>query len=662
VAGGEQPQRATLRPTGRSPVLNRAQRRSAAKEHPRQFAEAMRQYQAGRLREAERICQQILGIDPNHIGALHVAGIIAVQVGLDQVAVNLLGRAVALNDRLPDLHEGIAFALQRLGDLDRALTHYQRALSLNPKSLEALYNGGNALFQLRRYEAALALYDRALTLKPDFAEALHNRANAWLELGRNDRALADYDRALAVRPEFPQALANRGAALIGLRRFEEGLASCERALAIDPANPTALANRGSAHFEMRRFAEAARDFDQLLAIDPGYVYAPGKLLYCKLLDCDWRDYDRGIAALSNAVVAGQRAALPFMFFNMVDAAAAQLDCARTYCGDKHPPVRDPVWQGEHYDHPRVRVAYLSADFRQHPMALLMAGVFEAHDRSRFETIAVSYGPDPKDDFRRRLEAAFDRFLDVQAASDRDLALMLREMEVDIAVDLMGYTNNGRPGILAYRPAPVQVNFLGYAGTMAAGHIDYLVADRFLIPEDRRDCYSESIVYLPDTYLPTDGGRKLAAPPPRATAGLPERGFVFCCFNNNYKIVPPVFDIWMRLLAAVDGSVLWLIEDSAHAARNLRAEAEQRGIAADRLVFAPRVGLDDYLARLPLADLFLDTLPYNAHTTAADALWAGLPVVTCAGDSFAARVAGSVLSAVGLPELITPTPRNRRALS
>jgi len=297
------------------------------------------------------------------------------------------------------------------------------------------------------------------------------------------------------------------------------------------------------------------------------------------------------------------------------------------------------------------------------MAYLMVGLFELHDRSRFETTAISFGPDPQDAFRQRLERAFDRFIDVRTKTERDVALLVRELEIDIAVDLMGYTNYSRPGILALRPAPLQVNYIGFAGTMGADYMDYVIADRFIIPEQARRFYTEQVVYLPDTYWPTDAGRTIdAVPPTRTAVGLPESGFVFCCFNQSSKITPPVFDVWMRLLRQVEGSVLWLVEDNADAPRNLRREAERRGVSASRLIFAPRVKVEEYLARLPLAGLLLDTLPFNAHTTASDALWAGLPVVTCAGASFTARVAGSLLHAIGLPELVTDSLADYEALA
>jgi protein O-GlcNAc transferase len=617
------------------------------------LARAVQHYQAGRFKEANWFCQQVLELEPENIAALQLDGFTALQLGRHEAAIDALGKALELNDKIPDLHSGIAEALQRLDRFEEAIAHYQRAFDLDPGYVEVLYNWGNVLLKLKRYEEAIANYDRAIAMGPDFAEALNNRGGAKFELGYYDAALADYDRALAIKPDFVNAMANRGAALVGLKRLDEGLDSCDRALALDPTDVTALAHRGNALFELRRFAGAARDFERLLAIDPDYPYAAGRALYCRLLHCDWTNYDGALASVASEVAAGKRAVPPFMFLSMADSASARMQCAQIFSRDHYPASSQPVWQGERYDHPKIRVAYLSADFRHHPMAYLMAGLFEAHDKARFETTAISFGPDPKDEFRKRLENSFDRFLDVQNKSDGDIAQVLKELEIDIAIDLMGYTNNSRPKILAFRPAPVQVNFVGFAGTLGADHFDYILADRFIIPENCRAFYTEQVVYLPDTYWPTDAGRApIERVPTRAEAGLPPTGFVFCCFNQNYKIAPAVFDVWMRLLQQVEGSVLWLVEDNADAARNLRQEAERRGAAPNRLIFAPRVKVEEYLARLALADLFLDTLPFNAHTTASDALWVGLPVVTCSGSSFAARVAGSLLNAVGLPELIT----------
>jgi predicted O-linked N-acetylglucosamine transferase (SPINDLY family) len=312
-----------------------------------------------------------------------------------------------------------------------------------------------------------------------------------------------------------------------------------------------------------------------------------------------------------------------------------------------------LWRGEHYAHDRIRIAYLTADFRPHPVAFLIAGVFEHHDKSCFETIGLSFGSWGESDIRTRIAGAFEHFHDVHAVGDAEVAAMLKRMEVDVAVDLMGFTEGCRPGILAQRPAPVQVNFLGFPGTMGAGHIDYILADRMLIPDSERRFYSEQVVYLPDTYQANDSKRRVAArTPSRAEVGLPDDAFVFCCFNNNYKIMPEMFDIWMRLLGGVEASVLWLLEDNAVAAANLRAQASARDIGPERLIFAARTTPPEHLARQRLADLFLDTSPYTAHTTCSDALWVGLPVVTFLGPTFAARVAASLLNAAGLPELVT----------
>jgi predicted O-linked N-acetylglucosamine transferase (SPINDLY family) len=390
-------------------------------------------------------------------------------------------------------------------------------------------------------------------------------------------------------------------------------------------------------------------------LQPDYDYARGNLVESKLYCCDWSDHAELVESLGREVDAGRRAAVPFMFMGISDSSSAQLRCAQSYADHKFPASKQTTAKSERHRHDRIRVAYLSADFRDHAVSHLMMGLFEAHDATRFETIAISLGPDDEDETRKRLKRAFARFIDVRLQSDRQTACLLEELETDIVVDLMGYTKHSRPGILALRPCPIQVNYLGYAGTMGAEYIDYIIADRTVIPEDQRASYVEKVVYLPHSFMATDSRRAIApSVPTRLEAGLPESGFVFCCFNSCYKFTPAVFDVWMRLLLEVEGSVLWLAECNATAVRNLRQSAERRGVAASRLAFAPRMKLEDHLARHRLADLFLDTTPYNAHSTAIDALWAGLPVLTMTpGSSFAGRVAGSVLNAVELPEMIAP---------
>jgi predicted O-linked N-acetylglucosamine transferase (SPINDLY family) len=360
---------------------------------------------------------------------------------------------------------------------------------------------------------------------------------------------------------------------------------------------------------------------------------------------------------------GKSSVPPFVFLGISDSPQDQLLCSRIWMRDKCSASPTPISMGERYHHNRIRLAYLSADLHQHAMAFCLAELFEMHDHARFETTGVSFGPDIPSEMRSRLQGAFNRFFDVRQKSDREVANMLRELEIDIAVDLNGYTYGGRTRIFALRAAPVQVSYLGYPGTMGADFIDYILADRFVIPEEHRACYTEKVVYLPDSYQVNDSKRRVAErTPTRAEAGLPDQGFVFCSFNNNYKFSPMVFDVWMRLLGKVEGSVLWLLASSAAAMRNLRKEAADRGIAPDRLVFARRISHEDYLARHRLADLSLDTVPYNGHATASDALWVGLPVLTCLGKTFPGRVAASLLNAIGLNELITHSLEEYEALA
>jgi predicted O-linked N-acetylglucosamine transferase (SPINDLY family) len=367
------------------------------------------------------------------------------------------------------------------------------------------------------------------------------------------------------------------------------------------------------------------------------------------------DFKRGPDFQARAVAAvrdGRAVIVPLDFLPLSDDGALRRRCSENFIAARLPQPAQPLWKGEAYHHDRVRIAYLSADFRQHATAELIAGLIEAHDRARFEISAVSFGRDDNSALRARLVRAFDRFEDVRLKNDAEVAQWLKDSEIDIAIDLKGHTEESRPGILAHRPCPVQVGYLGYPGTIGAPWLDYILADARVLPFDRQPFYNERIVHLPHCYQVNDSSRTIGETPTRADAGLPGNSFVFCCFNAAWKITPVLFDVWMRLLAAVPGSVLWLLDDNATARCNLAATAEARGIDPARLIFAPRISSAAHLARHRLADLFLDTLPYNAHTTASDALWAGLPVLTCLGAQFDGRVAASLLEAVGLPELVT----------
>ncbi len=443
-----------------------------------------------------------------------------------------------------------------------------------------------------------------------------------------------------------------------LKNHQEAAAAYDKAIALKPALAQAWYGRGNLLREFKQYDAALFAYDQALALKPDLTGAESGRINVKNCICNWDGWDADCARLIASVRSGNVSAGPVEFLAIPSSAEDQLDCAKLWIKIMHPASGEPLWQGERYVHDRIRVAYLSSDFRQHPVAYLTAGLFEHHDKSRFELTAISWGRSDDSPLRKRLEAAFDRFIDVENQTDDQVAGLIRSLEIDILVDLSGLTKYGRTNIAARRPAPVQVNYLGYPGTMGADYIDYIIADPTLVPAAHQDHYLEKIAYLPHSYMPHDDrGRAISdRAVARAEFGLPENGFVFCCFNNAYKLTPHFFGARMKLLKAVDGSVLWLTRDNGSAVDNLRKEAIAAGVDPDRLVFADRLPSSaDHLARHRLADLFLDTLPYNAHTTASDALWAGLPVLTQIGETFAGRVAASLLTAIGLPELITQTP-------
>jgi predicted O-linked N-acetylglucosamine transferase (SPINDLY family) len=641
-----------------------------------------------RLEEAVGHYERALALRPNFVEAHNALGAALLAQGEPAEAISCFEHALTLKPDFAKAHCNLGKAYEQQGRLDQAMARFARALAIAPGLAEAHHNMGNLLARQGRLDEALASFERALAGKPDFAEALSSRGVVLRDLKRPAEALADFEAALAIRPDLADAHCNRGAALRDLRRPGEALAALDGALALAPDHADAHYNRGIAQLDLgrpadalasfdaalalrpehadaqynraaalrdlKRLAEAAAGFERALALKPDHRYAFGAMADAALAICDWARTASLAGVLEERVARRGSIISPFTLLGYGSSPALQLEAARSsIAGKVASPTPPPRHGGSLHQRDRLRIAYLSADFRQHAVASLLAGLIERHDRARFEIFGISFGPDDQSEMRGRLAAAFDGFHDVRPQNDQEAASLLDALGIDIAVDLMGHTQGARPGILGNRPAPIQANYLGYPGTMGADFIDYVIADRTVLPFDRQPYYTEKIVHLPGCYQVNDSKRKMAATAPsRREAGLPEQGFVFCCFNNNYKITAPVFDVWMRLLRAVEGSVLWLLHDNDNAQENLCREAAARGIAPARLVFAGRVDLAEHLARHRLADLFLDTLPYNAHTTGSDALWVGLPLLTCSGDGFAGRVAASLLHAAGLSQLVT----------
>ena len=619
------------------------------------------------LGEAVRLYGLSLEADPQQLGALYNRGILLAELKRFDEALESYDRAIALKPGDPVILNNRGNALAELKRFEDALECYDRALAIKADYPDPFFNRGLVLSGLKRYDEALANYDHALAIKPDHASALFNRANVLAELRRHIQALNSYDRAIALDPDDPLAFNNRGNVLADLRRHKEALESYDRAIALKPDYLEALFNRGVVLSELKRYEDALVSFGRAVAIQPdfphAFPYAQGSIACTRLYVCDWLSCEDTIDDIVKRSLAGEKALVPFNSYVLEDSAALHYQCARTYNSDRNPAAPHPVWKGERYAHDRIRLAYVSVDFREHVMAYQLAGVIEHHDRARFETTALSLYPRVQGSMQNRLRDAFEHFVDVSDRSDLEVARLVRELETDILVDLTGHTRGGRMGIFARRPAPVQANF-NCPGTSGADYIDYIVTDRIVVPPEHHPYFSEKVVYLPDTFQANDSQRRIAErTPSRSEAGLPENGFVFCSFNGSYKFRSPVFDIWMRLLLEFEDSVLWLRSARSTVVDNLRREAKARGVNPERLIFASYVKrTEDHLARQRVADLFLDTVPYNAQTTASDALWAGLPVLTCLGGALPARVAASVLTAVGLPELVTRSLEEYEALA
>ncbi|MDE2473741.1 MAG: tetratricopeptide repeat protein, partial [Alphaproteobacteria bacterium] len=537
-----------------------------------------------RLEEALAAFDRALAMRPNYLEALVNRGAVLGALNRGDEALANASRVIALKPDLAEAWHNRAAALQAVGRKEEALSDWERAVALKPSHAVAWKSHAIVLQQIGRLDEALMSLRKCCELMPKDAEAQGRVADLLMSMGRYAEAAAAYEGFLTLAPNQAGGWHARAFVLQILHRREEALACFDRALQLEPKNDAIRTGRANILFELERWEDAARDYEVLLAAESPPAWLRGYLAICRLHCCDWRRLESDRAFIAAAIKRGEFVIDPIGIASISDSTHEQFECARIWARDRCPAV-PPQWTGEVYTHDRIRIAYLSSDFRAHATAFLMAGIFEKHDRARFDVTAISWSTDDHSATRERLKRAFDRFVEVGDRSDHDAARIIRDLEIDIAIDLKGYTNESRPAILAHRPAPVQVQYLGFPGTMAADFIDYLIADPVLIPPADHSHYAEKIVSLPGSYQCNDDTREIPArAPTRYELGLPP-GFVFCCFNSNHKILPEVFAIWMRLLNAVSGSVLWLLEDNASAAQNLRAAAEAHGVEPERLVFA-----------------------------------------------------------------------------
>ena len=603
-----------------------------------------------------------LKLQPNYVGALINKSAIHNEMKDYVLALEVLDRAINLDKNYCEAYSNKGNALHELKRYDEAITHYDKALSLKPDDHEAWVNKGATLHELKRYDEAITHYDKALSLKPDDHEAWVNKGATLHELKRYDEAIIYCDKVLSLKPNNHVAWSSKGMSLHELKRYEEAITHYEKALSLKPDYPKGWSNKGLTLHELKRYEEAITHYEKALSLKPDADWVYGDLVSTKMTICSWSGLVDSLEIIYRKVMASKKTAQPFHLLALKDDGLLHKKSSEIYAQNKFPKNLALGQIHKRSPQEKLRIGYFSADLGNHAVSILTAELFELHDKSRFEIIAFSFGADDKSPIRLRLTQAFTQFIDASGVTDVEIAKLSRDLKIDIAIDLGGYTADNRTGIFAYRAAPIQVSYIGYLGTSGTDFIDYLIADKIIIPEQLQKFYSEKIAYIP-SYQANDRKRTISERQfTRVELGLPETGFVFCCFNNNYKILPSTFDGWMRILKAVEESILFLYVGNGLAEENLKKEAEARGINSARLVFGGRIPNDEYLARYKSCDLFLDTFPYNAGTTASDALWAGVPVLTLTGKSFASRTAASLLNAIGLPELITNTQGEYEALA
>ena len=650
------------------------------------LSQAIAHHQSGNLSQAQSLYEKIIEINPNHFDALHLLGVIYFQNRSFDAAIELITKSLEINpssaiaynnlgniyseisqfdDAVKCFSKGITLkpeyavahfnlgnALASLSKLDKALTSYGAAIRFQNNYAEAHYNYANTLKDLERYEEAIASYQNLLLLNPNYLEAYCNCGVALKELRQYDEALDYYDKAIALKPDYAEAYNNKGNALKELRQYDEAMAYYDKAIALKPDYADAHFNLGNLNQELNNPNLALINYNNVLAAKKSYPYISGYIFHAKMLLCEWDNYIPDSVLLIKRITTHEKCTPPFPLLSIFNSLNVQEIAARAFSNDKYPtnPSLGPIPRKTKKS--RMRVGYFSPDFKMHPVSYLTAEIFELHDKSKFEIFAFSMGDSaPSDPMRKRLVQAFDHFIDVQHMTDKEVATEARRLDIDIAIDLGGYTRDCRPGIFAFQSAPIQISYIGYLGSMQTKYVDYLIADKVIIPEEMRLFYSEKIIYLP-SYQANDSKREISNKIfNKQEFGINENQFVFGCFNNNYKITPDIFTVWMRILKAVPNSVLFLCTDNILSKNNLRREASSRSIHANRLIFVDRIPPSEYLSRYKIVDLFLDTSPYNAGTTASDALWAGTPVLTFTGETFSSRVAASLLTAIGLPELI-----------
>ena len=614
--------------------------------------QSMQSISTGNFKTAELYLNQALKLEPKNTHAHRFLGVTFAQQGQWEKALDCFKRSIKTDPKNAIAYSNIGNVLLELEKYEEAITNYDKAIALEPQYAEAWSNKGNALSDLKRLEEAIPNYDKAIALEPQYAQAWSNKGNTLTKLKHFDDALAYYDQALMLNPQYAEAWCNKGACLGAMQLYDDALLHINKSIELKSSYPEAWLCMGQIYSDQGLHEQSLKGYQTAYKLKPTSQFLEGLIIYLRDLIGEWGAREIAIDQILTKVSNSKKVATSWNILSLSDAPQTQLRAAQIFSNSEY-PQNDSLGPIQKYSNPKIKLAYFSADFKDHPVAYLTAELFEVHDRNRFEIYAFSTRKAESSLMRERLVAAFDHFIEVDNKSDKEVAELARSLQIDIAIDLGGHTQHARTNIFAHRAAPIQVNYLGFAGTMGANYFDYIVADQIVIPQEFAEFYLEKKVYLPNSYMVDDSQRIPSNKQfSRADFGLPEDAVVFCCFNNSYKFNPPRVASFAKILEQTPNSVLWITENNASFKSNLLAEFEKLGIPANRIIFAGRVDpMADHLARYRLADLFLDTSPYNAHTTAMDSLKAGIPIISLAGQSFASRVGASLLTAVGLPELI-----------
>ncbi|MFL2788339.1 MAG: tetratricopeptide repeat protein [Paracoccaceae bacterium] len=645
---------------------------------------------------AMRKYDKAIELNPKYSEAYNNLGITFQELGEPEKALENFEKAFSLKPEKVEIINVIISILNELNDPKISVEYYQKIINNSPEEHLVHFNLGTVYQDMGRTDDAISSYKQTIKLQPEFSEAFLNLGIIFEETGKLDEALKNLQRANEIDPDNLLILNNLGITLEELDRKEDAIIHFEKAIQIDPDDRASYFNLGVAlrdknkeyaiknfekvielnpkngecyfhlgelYFENKRHNKALLNFDKAFNINPNIDFLIGSRLYTKMQLALWDDFQEQVNILSDKISNNDNAITPFSLMALIDDPQTQYNATKNYGNFNFPRNATSLPIKPYLNHKKIRIGYFSADFHNHPTMHLMAELFEFHDKSKFETFAFSFGPDLKDQWRERVIKSFDDFIDVRLKSDKEISDLSREIEIDIAVNLGGYTQSSRTGVFANLAAPIQVNFLGFPGTMGVDYIDYIVADNIVIPTENESYFSEKIVHMPETYQINMSKRDVSNKPlSRYDFGLPEASFIFTCFNNIHKITPPTFESWMRILKAVDGSVLWLYANNENVSTNILNSASRLGVDKSRIIFAKHVPVEDHLNRIGMADLFLDTLPYNAHTTGSEALRMGVPVITLIGNSFASRVAASIVTAVDMPELITRTQDEYESLA